>query len=78
MTERAGTVTQVSAPTLEPVAEPVARGSRPRTRRPLLGRSPALDGLRGFALIWVVKGALGLGSRGRIALSDEERSPLVG
>ena len=31
-----------------------------------------------LALIWVVKGALGLGSRGRIALSDEERSPLVG
>ena len=25
-----------------------------RTRRPLLGRSLALDGLRGFALIWVV------------------------
>ena len=27
-----------------------------------------------LALIWVVKGALGLSSRGRIALSDEERS----
>ncbi|KJA27702.1 hypothetical protein HYPSUDRAFT_34828 [Hypholoma sublateritium FD-334 SS-4] len=31
-----------------------------------------------FALVWVVKGALGLSSRGRIALSDEERAPLVG
>jgi peptidoglycan/LPS O-acetylase OafA/YrhL len=38
-------------------AQPIAplRPSRdPSTRRPLLGRSPALDGLRGLALIWVV------------------------
>jgi len=54
VTNRAGIVTQVSAPTILPAVEPAPRGSRPRTRRPLLGRSPALDGLRGFALIWVV------------------------
>ena len=36
--------------------EPPVRPAPPalRTRRPLLGRSLALDGLRGFALIWVV------------------------
>jgi peptidoglycan/LPS O-acetylase OafA/YrhL len=37
----------VTASTLE-------RPARPRPRRPLLGRSLALDGLRGFALVWVV------------------------
>jgi hypothetical protein len=33
-----------------------------------------------LTLVWVVKGILGLviKSRGRIALSDEERAPLVG
>ncbi|KAF8893868.1 hypothetical protein BD779DRAFT_1435362 [Infundibulicybe gibba] len=34
-----------------------------------------------LAMLWVVKGAFGLGSRvrgGRVALSDEERAPLVG
>lgn len=32
-----------------------------------------------LALVWVVKGAIGLARRnGRIALVDEERAPLVG
>jgi hypothetical protein len=33
-----------------------------------------------FALVWVVKGLVGLFMRGRgtIALSDEERAPLIG
>ena len=30
-----------------------------------------------LALIWVVKGAAGIGRRGRIALDDSERAPLV-
>ena len=44
----------MSVPTLEPAVELTAQGPRPRARKPLLGRSPALDGLRGLALIWVV------------------------
>ena len=41
----------MTAPPLEP---PVRPAPATRVRRPLLGRSLALDGLRGFALIWVV------------------------
>lgn len=37
-----------------PPIEPPVRPAPARARRPLLGRSSALDGLRGFALIWVV------------------------
>ena len=44
----------MSAPTIERAIEPAAQSSRPRARKALLGRSPALDGLRGLALIWVV------------------------
>lgn len=47
MTILAGRDTRVTASTLE-------RPAGTRTRRPLLGRSLALDGLRGMALIWVV------------------------
>ena len=35
-------------------APTVLRPTSPGGRRPLLGRSPALDGLRGLALIWVL------------------------
>jgi peptidoglycan/LPS O-acetylase OafA/YrhL len=46
----------VTAPPVEPPVRPApARDDvPPGPRRPLLGRSLALDGLRGFALIWVV------------------------
>ena len=50
MTTIGGTQARVTAPPIEP---PVGRAPRAR-RQPLLGRSLALDGLRGFALVWVV------------------------
>lgn len=45
------TVPTLPAPP-RPLPAPAARDGH--ARRPLLGRSPALDGLRGLALIWVV------------------------
>jgi peptidoglycan/LPS O-acetylase OafA/YrhL len=50
MTEIRGTLRPMTAPPVEPPVQ----GTRSSPRRPLLGRSLALDGLRGFALIWVV------------------------
>ena len=50
VTIRLGRASDVTAP---PLVHPV-RPSATRLRRALLGRSPALDGLRGLALIWVV------------------------
>jgi peptidoglycan/LPS O-acetylase OafA/YrhL len=40
--------------TAPPVSSPVGAAARRSGPRALLGRSPALDGLRGLALVWVV------------------------
>ena len=52
MTTATGTARCVTAPSVtSPVGASVGRRT---SRAPLLGRSPALDGLRGLALVWVV------------------------